>query len=51
VPTSSWDTIQKAHYALAQGVPIFGPDCAVVPATPVENLRAIRQVAKGIAVH
>ena len=38
---------EQAEYAIASGVQVVGPECAVPLRTPLDNLRAIRQAAVG----
>ena len=34
---------EQARYALKAGVQVIGPECAIPPQTPLENLQAIAQ--------
>ncbi|MBN1582953.1 MAG: MtaA/CmuA family methyltransferase [Anaerolineae bacterium] len=38
---------ERTRYALAAGVQVVGPECAIPLRTPLENLTAIARVAKG----
>jgi MtaA/CmuA family methyltransferase len=40
------DVYQQARYAIAAGVNIIGPECAIPLSTPLENLRAIVEAAR-----
>jgi [methyl-Co(III) methanol-specific corrinoid protein]:coenzyme M methyltransferase len=41
------DTVRKAcRKVIANGIQILAPGCAVAPATPFENLRAMVEVAR-----
>ena len=42
---TSEDVHQQVRYAIAAGVNIIGPECAIPLATPMENLRAIVEAA------
>jgi [methyl-Co(III) methanol-specific corrinoid protein]:coenzyme M methyltransferase len=37
---------QQARYAIAAGVNIIGPECAIPLSTPLENLRAIVEAVR-----
>ncbi|MBN1402177.1 MAG: MtaA/CmuA family methyltransferase [Anaerolineae bacterium] len=37
--------LEQARYAMASGVQVLGPECAVPLVTPIDNLRAIRAAA------
>ena len=40
------DVYQQARYAIAAGVNIIGPECAIPLSTPLENLRAIVEAVR-----
>ena len=40
------DVYKQARYAIEAGFNIIGPECAIPLATPMENLRAIREAAE-----
>ena len=37
---------EQARYAVAAGVNIIGPECAIPLATPIENLKAIVEAVR-----
>jgi len=40
---------EQTRYAMQVGVQVIGPECAIPLRTPLENLKAISRVARGIA--
>ena len=40
---------EQTRYAMQAGVQVIGPECAIPLRTPLENLKAISRVARGIA--